>query len=137
MREQSLKQSFNQLIDRIMYHESKNPFQKSYYDTIEEMPKTAKVYFPDKDEPVEMTTEQMLKLSREGWFTIMHSCNYGVCDHWTSVPLSKWVYEKFNSYWQYTTNGKADGETLGYNRKAWSVRLTRDSSYRASEVWNS
>ena len=63
-----------------MYHEG-TKFSKSYYDTLEEMPKTAKVYFPDEKEPRQMTADEICALDKEGWYTIMHSCNYGCCDH--------------------------------------------------------
>lgn len=105
----------------------------AYYDTIEEMPKTAKVYFPNEEEPKEMTAEEMMKLSKEGWYTIMHSCNYGSCDYWTTEKLSKWVDERFLRIRRYVRKG----ETMGYNRDGWSVRLTKDAHYWKSAVWNS
>lgn len=117
-----------------MYHEAKNWYHKSYYDTIEEMPQVAKVYFPDEKEPRLLSADEMIALSVEGWYTIMHSVNWGSCDHWTSQPLSKWVYDRFLSYVRYT-NSK--GETVGYDRKEWSVKLTKDSKYWKSAVWNS
>lgn len=114
-----------------MYHKG-TIFEHSYYDTIEEMPTTAKVYFPDKKEPIQMDEQQMLKLSNEGWYTILHEVNYGCCDHWTSVKLEVWVRERFKKIIKYKTkNG------FGYNRCAWSVNLTRNSNFRKSEVWNS
>lgn len=119
-----------------MYHEG-NIYRKAYYDTLEEMPKTAKVYFPDKKEPVEMTAEQIRALDEQGWYTIMHSVNYGVCDHWTSQKPSKWVRERFEKIFHFTSNGKADGKHVGYNRMEWSLILTRESNYWKAEVWNS
>lgn len=119
-----------------MYHEA-TLGSKAYYDTLEEMPRTAKVYFPDEKEPKELSVNEMNQLSDEGWYTIMHSVNWGSCDHWISVPLRKWVEEKFERIIHYTSNGKVDGEHVGYNRYEWSVRLTRDKNYWKSEVWNS
>ena len=116
-----------------MYHEG-NFMRHSYYDTIEEMPKTAKVYYPDEKEPKEMTAQEISVLDNEGWYTIMHSVNYGVCDHWTSEKPSKWVRERFERIIRYTDK---KGDTVGYNRKGWSLTLTRDSKYWKSEVWNS
>lgn len=115
-----------------MYHEAKR-FSRSYYDTKEEMPKVAKVYFPDEKEPREMTPENICALDNEGWYTIMHSVNYGCCDHWKSEKPSKWVRERFNHIIHYTSNGKH----VGYNRQEWSLHLTRDGSYWKAEVWNS
>lgn len=120
-----------------MYHEARFEgftMYKAYYDTIGEMPVKAKVYFPEQKEPVEMTAEEMYKLSDEGWYTIMHSVNYGVCDHWTSEPLKTWVDKRFNRINQYVDK---KGNTVGYNRDEWSVHLTKDSNYWQSEVWNS
>lgn len=117
-----------------MYHKAKNCLEHSYYDTIGEMPLKANVYYPDSKKPVMMDSAEMFKLSSEGWRTIMHSCNYGCCDHWTSEPLSKRVNDKFNSYYQFTDR---EGKIVGYNRREWAVRLTRDKHYFHSEVWNS
>ncbi len=119
-----------------MYHKGTG-FNKSYYYTIEEMPKKAKVYFPDEQEPREMTADEICALDADGWYTIMHSVNWGICDHWTSEKPSKWVRERFERILHYTKNGKADGEHVGYNRVSWSLTLTRDSHYWKSEVWNS
>lgn len=110
---------------------------RAYYDTLEEMPKRAKVYFPDEKEPREMTAEEICKLDDEGWYTVMHSVNYGVCDHWTSEKPSKWVRERFNKILHFTKNGRADGEHIGYNREGWSLTLTRDGNVWKAEVWNS
>lgn len=65
-----------------MYHKAKTLFEHSYYDTIDEMPNTAKVEFPDSTEK-ECTIDEMIKLSNDGWMTVMHEWN-GACDHWTS-----------------------------------------------------
>lgn len=116
-----------------MYHKAEL-FKRAYYDTIEEMPKVAKVYFPDKKEPVEMTSDEMLKLSDEGWYTILHEVNYGCCDHWTSVKLEVWVRKRFN---QIVILEDKNHNIVGYNRMDWSVRLTKDKNFRKSEVWNS
>ena len=116
-----------------MYHEAKL-LSHAYYDTIEEMPKVAKVYYPGQKEPVEMTAEQICELDNEGWHTVMHSCNYGVCDHWTSEKPSTWVREMFEHIIQYVNNDKT---TVGFNRKGWSLTLTKDAHVWKSEVWNS
>lgn len=119
-----------------MYHEG-TIYSKAYYDTFEEMPNVAKVYFPGEKEPREMYAEEIRALDNEGWYTIMHSVNYGSCDHWTSQKPSKWVSERFERIIHYTKNGREDGEHIGYNRMEWSLKLTRDSNYWKSEVWNS
>lgn len=116
-----------------MYHEAKL-FSHSYYDTIQEMPQMAKVYYPDTKEPVEMTAEQVAALDNEGWYTVMHSCNYGVCDHWTSEKPSTWVKEKFNHIIRYVND---KNETVGYNRAAWGITLTKDAHVFKAAVWNS
>ena len=118
-----------------MYHEA-TLTTKAYYDTLEEMPNTATVCFPDKQRK-EMTADEICALDDEGWYTIMHSVNWGCCDHWTSEKPSKWVKERFEKIWHYTKNGKADGAHVGYNRAEWTIRLTRDGNYWKSEVWNS
>ena len=115
-----------------MFHEAKL-FYPSYYDTLEEMPNVAKVYYPNQKEPVEMTAEQVCALDDEGWYTIIHECNFGVCDHWTSVKPSKWVKEVFSRIIQYADKDR----TVGYNRNGWSITLTKDANYWKSEVWNS
>jgi len=92
------------------------------------------VYFPDSKEAVEMTAEEILKLSDDGWYTILHECNFGCCDHWTSQPLKRWVNERFL---QIITYVNKKGEKVGYDRREWSVKLTKDAHYRHSEVWNS
>lgn len=116
-----------------MYHKA-TLSTRDYYDTIGEMPIEANVYFPDAKEPKKMTAEQMFDLSGEGWYAIAHSCNLGVCDHWYSISLATWVREEFLQIIAYTNN---KGDTVGYNRLAWTVLLTNDKSYRASSVWNS
>lgn len=124
-----------------MYHKAKSIFEKSYYDTVEEMPNVAKVHFPDQKEPVEMTAEEICALDDEGWYTIMHSVNWGSCDHWTSQKPSKWVKECFNGIIRYVKKGYKAGkeyeETVGYNRRSWSITLTKQSDYFKAEVWNS
>lgn len=119
-----------------MYHEA-HLFTKAYYDTIEEMSDKAKVYFPDEKEPRLMTAEEICELDDEGWYTIMHSVNWGSCDHWTSEKPSKWVRERFNQIIRFSKNGKADEPATGWNRLEWEIRLTRDSKYWKAEVWNS
>lgn len=115
-----------------MYHEG-TIFTHSYYDTIEEMPNVAKVYFPDEKEPKEMTAEQVRSLDKDGWYTVMHSVNWGCCDHWTSEKPSKWVRDRFERIVKYVNKDKV----VGYNRVDWSIRLTRDAKVWHSEVWNS
>ena len=115
-----------------MYHEAKL-LTPAYYDTLEEMPQLAKVYFPNEKEPQMMTADEVCRLDDKGWYTVLHSCNYGVCDHWTSEKPSKWVKEKFEHIIRYTDNGK----TVGYNRASWSITLTKDAHVWKSEVWNS
>lgn len=44
-----------------MYHKA-TLTSKAYYDTLEEMPNVAKVYFPDEEEPKEMTAEEICAL---------------------------------------------------------------------------
>lgn len=118
-----------------MYHKA-TITTRAYYDTVSEMPNTAKVYFPKEDNrPMEeMTVEQMMELSDKGYHTIVHSVNFGCCDHWYSVPLSRWVQEYFMQIIHYTDQ---KGDTVGYDRKDWSVLLTYDADYRKSDVWNS
>ncbi len=115
-----------------MYHEPKL-LQPGYYDTIEEIPNMCKVRFPDEKEYKEMSPEDVCALDEQGWYTIMHSVNWGSCDHWTSEKPSKWVRERFNHIIQYTSRGK----TIGYNRADFYITLTRQSDYWKSEVWNS
>lgn len=115
-----------------MYHEA-TAFTRAYYDTKEELPNEIKVYFPNEKEPKIMTPRQLLDLSEEGWMTVMHSCNYGVCDHWISEPLIKWLEERFECIIRYVDK---NDKTVGYNRKGWSLRLTKEKVWK-SEVWNS
>ena len=117
-----------------MYHEARLG-KRAYYDTFEEMPKLAKVCFPEPNkETREMTAEEICQLDKDGWYTIMHSVNWGSCDHWTSEKPSKWVRERFEKIYRYVDN---QGRTIGYNRDSWCITLTRDSKYWKSEVWNS
>lgn len=118
-----------------MYHEAKNCWEYSYYDTVEELPKKAKVIFPKEEnkESVEMTPEEICTLDGEYW-TIMHSCNYGSCDHWTSQKPSTWVNKEFNRIINYVDKDK---KVIGYNRTSWSIALTKNSKYFKAEVWNS
>lgn len=114
-----------------MYHEPKL-FSPGYYDSIDELPTKAKITFPDGTKK-EMTVNEMLELSEDGWLTVMHSVNYGVCDHWTSVPLKTWVRERFERIIRYTTQ---NGKTIGYNRSSCGTTLTKEKVWK-SEVWNS
>lgn len=115
-----------------MYHQA-TLTTKAYYDTIEELPKEATVSFPDGTKK-KMTSSEMYKLSNEGWYTIMASCNWGICDHWDSEPLKVWVEKKFLPILQLVDK---NGKTIGYNRSEWNVVLTRNKNYHKSEVWNS
>ena len=115
-----------------MYHEGKIT-TRAYYDTMDEMPSKAQVTFPDGTTK-EMSIAEMYDLSDAGWYTIMHSVNWGSCDHWTSQPLSKWVNERFKKVYRFVDG---NNKTVGYNRDSWSVKLTKDSNYWKSEVWNS
>ncbi len=117
-----------------MFHEA-TLTKRAYYDTLEEMPNTARVTFPyPNKETREMTAEEICALDNEGWYTIMHSCNYGCCDHWTSEKPSKWVHERFEKIYHYVDN---QGRHVGYNRGGWCLTLTKDANYWKSEVWNS
>lgn len=60
-----------------MYHEA-TFMTKAYYDTIEEMPIVAKVKSPEWEGVRELTANEMLDLSDEGWYTIIHEVNWGV-----------------------------------------------------------
>lgn len=115
-----------------MYHEA-TFYSRAYYDTMEEMPNVAKVYSPEWEGYKELTSEQMMELSDEGWYVIVNETNWGCCDHWVSKPLRYWVENRFNRITQYTTKGWV----VGYNRNGWEVKLTRDSKYWKAEVWNS
>lgn len=112
------------------YHKATRLGEHSYYDTFDEMPNMATVRFPDGKEK-QMTPEEIMALDGE-WFTVMHSCNYGVCDHWTSEKPSTWLKERFYQIIQY----KKGGKIVGFNRKGWVLRLTNEKVFHA-EVWNS
>lgn len=119
-----------------MYHKE-TLSTKAYYDTFEEMPSKAEVRFPVSDgkwEVRQMTAEEINALDNDGWYTILHSVNWGICDHWTSVKPSKWVRDRFNHIIRYQNN---KGEIIGYDRLSWLLVLTRDANYWKAEVWNS
>ena len=116
-----------------MYHKG-TIYHRGYYDTIDELPQKVNVYFPDEKEPKEMTPSEVCELDDMGWFTIMHSVNWGICDHWTSEKPSTWVRERFN---RVVKLKKKNGEVMGYYRADTSIRLTKDGKYWKSEVWNS
>lgn len=108
----------------------------SCYDTAEEIPDQCKVCFPKEDgrEPVMMSEQDMLDLSsREEWYVIVGDHNYGVCDHWISIPFRRWIAERYPKINRYVDKDV----TIGYNRNYLSVRLTKDKSFHRSEVWNS
>lgn len=122
-----------------MYHENKRWGLGcvSCYDTIEEIPDSCIVKFPKEDgrEPQSMTKEEMEKLSwQEGWWVIVPDHNYGVCDHWVSIPFSRWICERYPKIDIYEEPKKG---IIGYNRHYRSVTLTKDKNFRYSEVWNS
>ena len=119
-----------------MYHKP-TISSRGYYDTLEEMPIMVKVKFPEEKEFREMTADEVCALDDEGWYTVMHSVNWGCCDHWTSEKPSKWIKERFNHIIHYTKNGKNDGEHVGYDRAGWNIVLTKDANVWHSEVWNS
>lgn len=119
-----------------MYHKE-TLSTKAYYDTFEEMPKMAEVRFPladGKSETRQMTADEICALDNEGWYTILHSVNWGSCDHWTSAKPSKWVRERFNHIICYKNK---NGEVVGYDRADWLLVLTGEANYWRSEVWNS
>ena len=116
-----------------MYHESNGWMSPPYYDTKEEMPDTATVKFPDGTTR-QMTAEEITSLDNEGWFTVMHSVNWGSCDHWTSEKPSKWVRKEFQSIIKYVNEKK---KTVGFNRSSWTIVLTKDAHFFKSAVWNS
>lgn len=78
------------------------------------VPTTAKVKFPS-GETKEMTADEICALDEQGLFTIMHDCNYGVCDHWTSVKPSVWVRERFWKIYEYDENDPAALEDCAYD----------------------
>ena len=114
-----------------MYHEP-SIYHRGYYDTIDELPAKCNVRFPDSDDWVEMSPDEVCNLDGK-YYTIMHSSNFGICDHWTSEKPSKWVRERFEKIIQYTAKGKI----VGYNRDSTNITLTLESNYWKSEVWNS
>lgn len=118
-----------------MFHKA-SKFNEAYYDTMSEMPNTAMVAFPKEDgrTPEEMTVEQMLRLSEEGYYTIEHTVTLGCCDHWRSIPLSAWVANHFEKIIRFVDD---DNNVIGYDREEWYVTLTRNANYHMSEVWDS
>lgn len=115
-----------------MYHESTRWDEKPYYDTIKEMPTKATVRFPDGTKK-QMSADEIVALDDDGWLTVMHSCNYGVCDHWISEKPSKWVQERFNRIIAYKDKSN---KIVGFNRISWTIVLTKEKVWH-SEVWNS
>lgn len=119
-----------------MFHKSKNCFSSSYYDTMEEIPTDITVFYP-KEERRDAVTIPVMELSSlcgDDYRCVMHSVNYGCCDHWDAVTADRWISECWSRVIRYTDK---DGRTVGYNRPNKSVCLTRDKNYRVSEVWNS
>lgn len=108
----------------------------SYYDKVEEIPDMCVVSFPEEDgrKPAVMNMQGMLALARtEEWYVIAPDHNYGVCDHWVSIPFRRWINERYTRVDEYTDKGK----TIGYKRHYSSVTLTKDKHFSYSEVWNS
>lgn len=107
------------------------------YDTIEEIPDMCEVRFPEEDgrKSEMMTSRQMLALAeREEWYVVVGDHNYGVCDHWISIPFRRWIYERYTKINQYQDE---KNKTVGYARSNISVCLTKDKNFHYSEVWNS
>lgn len=122
-----------------MYHENKRwgIGYVSCYDTAEEIPDKCEVRFPEEDgrEPQSMTSKEMENLARnEQWYVIVPDHNFGVCDHWISIPFMQWIYARYPRIDRYVDEKK---QTVGYNRHERSVKLTKDKNFRYSEVWNS
>lgn len=115
-----------------MKHEAKAGYYPEYYDTMDELPKEVNVKFPHSDKWVKMTEDEVKKLDGKYW-TIMHSVNWGSCDHWTSEKPSYWLKEEFNKVYHY----KYQGKFLGYNRRSYDLKLTEESNFFKAEVWDS
>lgn len=113
-----------------MYH--KDLFYP-YYDTVKEMPEEVNVTFPNGTTR-KMSTIELNALSDDGYYAIEASTNYGCCDHWIAIPISRWIIDNFKRIIRYVDK---KNKTLGYNRSAWSVHLTKDKNYFKSSVWNS
>lgn len=109
----------------------------SYYDKVEEIPDMCMVNFPGNDgrNPQVMTMREMLDLAAsEEWYVIVGDHNFGVCDHWISIPFNRWINEKYTRIIRYVDDNK---NTIGYARQYKSVILTKDKTFHKSEVWNS
>lgn len=123
-----------------MYHEKKKWGYGfiSCYDSIEEIPDICEVRFPEDDgrKPQPMTENEMEKLawSEKDWYVIVPDHNYGVCDHWISIPFMRWICERYPRINRYVDDRQ---QTIGYNRQYRSVSLTKDKNFSKSEVWNS
>lgn len=108
---------------------------RPYWDSIEEIDDQCRVYIPGINEPKEMTEAEMRRLARdEDWYVIIEDSNFGVCDHWYSIPFMKWIDDYYCRYIKYQQNDKS---ILGYARKANYVSLTKEKNFSKSEIWNS
>lgn len=120
-----------------MYHEITNPFawpNEPYYDSVKEIPDSCRVHFPDGRTQDMSSSEMRVLANAEEWYVIVNDCNYGVCDHWISIPFSQWVNKYYPRIKQFVNKQK---EPFGYCRIHQSVSLTKDKNFRKSEVWNS
>ncbi len=118
-----------------MYHENVKfgYAQISYYDRQEEIPDICTVSIPGKGK-TEMSYNEMIQFAEtEEWYVIVNECNWGVCDHWVSIPFRRWITEYYPKIIQYENNGKI----IGYARLNRFVTLTKNKDYWKAEVWNS
>lgn len=99
-----------------------------YYESIEELQNEIYVTFPNGDKKT-ITPDEVSSL--DNYWTVHHSCNYGVCDHWITIRPSEWLKKEFNHIYKVEYKGK----TL-YRRESVYLRLT-DHKVWESEVWNS
>lgn len=107
------------------------------YDTIEEIPDMCEVRFPEEygRKTEMMSSKDMLALAgREEWYVVVGDHNYGVCDHWISIPFRRWINERYTRITRYQNE---KNETVGYARANISVSLTKNKNFHYSEVWNS
>lgn len=132
----SAQSYMSRMIETMAYHENVKfgIYMISYYDTIEEIPDCCLVSFPDGSKRAFSLSEMQKLALTEEWYVIVNDCNYGVCDHWISIPFRQWLEGYFPQLIRYEGKNK---ETRGYNRKYPSVSLTKEKNYHKSEVWNS
>ena len=122
-----------------MKHEKSKKFPAwppcDYYDFPHEIPDECKVSFPDDREPKMMSKKEMRELAeKEEWWVIVHTVNWGSCDHWKSIPFKTWIDKYYPKLNQYVDRNK---NTIGYARENRYVKLTKESNYWKAEVWNS